>query len=290
MSKGSFTISPSQIPIIINGSPEQQADLFLIKTGRKEKPPRTEAMKWGILLEPVVLEHALSSYGVKDGIPQLKLVHPSVEYLYGYCDYWVEPEEDRGKFAEIYEIKTTRYPINVNRAIPKAWTLQIQAMLMMTGARNSGFSDFQPIKKCRLCCLAQTNSYTSTVILPDDKVQAEIIKATDAFYDCLVKDDLGAFTFNSSQLNHIYAEYEKGKVSTYNTGDDVHKAIASYNEANNRYSSVRAAKESSSVIIKSKIADAEKLVNAQTDEVAATWLKTKTGSRILRVKKSKEMT
>ena len=151
-----ITISPSQIYTIMLGTPEQRADLFLIKTGRKEKPKRTEPMEWGILLEPVVLNYELSRRDSPEniGITQIKLRHPSIDWFYGYADYWwagkLEGKRSKSK-AAIMEVKTTRNSVNVRNAIPRGWSLQIQAMLSMTDDVIG-----IPITHCDLLCLSQT--------------------------------------------------------------------------------------------------------------------------------------
>jgi putative phage-type endonuclease len=131
-------IGASDVASIMHLSPWQEAkELWEIKTGRKPKPPQTEAMRHGIEIEPIAFKEYCELTGFA-GEQQVIAVHPEFPYLRCIADGW-----DGNRLLEIKSPQSKKLIESVRQGVvPDNYLLQCATEMVIFGVGECDFYVF----------------------------------------------------------------------------------------------------------------------------------------------------
>jgi putative phage-type endonuclease len=164
-------VTGTEIPVIMGLSKfETPKELFERKINKIPKL-QTEAMGWGLKLEPLIAKTYAEEKGIKlrkaNKIFVCEPIAVSLDYI---CN------------KEIYEIKSSSFWKNEINGIPEYIYSQVQAQLFATG-----------FNKAYVIALIGGNKLSEFEILPNDDFINEMLNYAKAFREALDKNDYNLF-------------------------------------------------------------------------------------------------
>lgn len=152
-------------------------ELWLIKTGRQEKPDLSnkESVQWGIRLEESILEHVCAEFnGLQPADKHRQVWVESNDHgfpMTGFVDYY--------DCNVLIEIKTANsYALAEWQAgVPAKYYWQVMHYLVATG-----------MNQALVACLVGGQTLVMHWVEFDSNAAAELIDAEAAFYQCLIND------------------------------------------------------------------------------------------------------
>jgi putative phage-type endonuclease len=185
-------IGASQVAAVLHLDPWTSAyELWQQKSGRKEKPPRTAAMQFGIDLERKAMDAYYRDKGIEPMQEQVAGIHATIPYLRAVVDGW---DGERGHGVNV------KVPSGFNTIeaaefgwIPRHYQIQMAAEMAVFAAYSWDFCVY----------VAETDE---TIIIPvrwDDLWDAPDVTLRQ-FWEGTVTQKLGEF------WNHLESEKEWG--------------------------------------------------------------------------------
>lgn len=298
-----FTISPSNIPVLMEKDSDKLSELFLRKKGTIPKPKKTEAMRWGNDLESIIV-HKMERIIINDYYEGLKTMHLPTDpesggnfkykilkqndhWFYGYADSMLGcygKENESGVFDKedqhyiLIEAKSTSQDIDLKKDIPVGWWLQCQAMLMMCRAWDQDIT----FRACYLGCLSNTNKFSIVKVEPEPIIQGEIFKTAKLFKSALEKDDITLFTqspLTELDLDHLKPEKPKKITATL----EIEKIVHHLQDMKRKAKMVKEVIDQDSGVIKKYMQDGTELYS-EHGNLLGEYKPNKLGKRNLKIK------
>jgi putative phage-type endonuclease len=175
-------IGASDVAAILHLSPWQEAkELWEIKTGRKPKPPQTEAMKRGNELEPIAFKEYCELTGFV-GEQQVVAIHPDLPYLRCIADGW-----DGKRLLEIKSPQSKKLIESVRQGIvPDHYALQVAANMDIFGVEECDFYVFDA-EGSELITVYFLQEFLGTTRLID-YWRSQALPEIERFWGCFVND------------------------------------------------------------------------------------------------------
>jgi putative phage-type endonuclease len=174
-------IGASDVAAIMSLSPWQTAlELFEIKTGRRPKPPQTEAMKRGNELEPIAFKEYCELTGFA-GEQQIVAIHPDLPYLRCIADGW-----DGKRLLEIKSPQSKKLIESVRQGIvPDHYALQCATSMYIFGVGECDFYVFDA-EGSELTTVDWSRPFMGTTLF--DYWGTMALPAIERFWGCFVND------------------------------------------------------------------------------------------------------
>lgn len=251
------------------------------KVGEPVEPVEiTEEMRWGTLMEPLVLRRYAEVTG-SDVRPASFARHPEIEWMIGNFDATTE--------TGIVEAKTARTAQGWGEPgtdeIPEPYLIQVHHYLIVSGAQA-----------CDVAVLIGGSDFRIYTVEPDEAIHKELIRAESLFWqkvrdrkppDPVSVEDARARWGRSSRLGRVVAD--QATIEAVEHARALQRAIKGYGEG----------LESSRLSIMSAMADQGDTLVDSAGNILATWKLQKPrkgytvpaqteGSRMLLIKEPKE--
>lgn len=253
--------------------------LYYDKTGEvtKQQEPPTEAMEWGLRLEPVVAQ----AWAEKNGRrvrrfeaydPACMFTHPDHEWMRASLDGVVLAE--RGDtWDAVFECKTASGWVAEDWAegIPPYVAIQVQWQMAVSG-----------LPRAHVACLCGGSRYVQDVVDRDEEFIAALIAAGSRFWQRIVDHDPPTADGHPNTAAVLKARWQETLDDAVELGAEGYDLVTQRHEACRTIKAATTEKDAAENRLRQLLGDHE--VGVVYGEIAATWRPTKAGTRRLIVK------
>jgi putative phage-type endonuclease len=252
-----FTIGGSEAAAAAGIDPHRsRVALWLEKTGRVERP-ETEAMRWGTLLEPVIVEQLEQEHGYILFPQPAEIADGSRPWITGHPDGIVTHDDEPEPL--LLEIKTVGQwaKREWNGEPPATYVAQVQHYLHLTG-----------LDRALLAVLVGGQKLELTTIERNQRAIDLLLMLEEQFYGFLQRDELPPPDGSESArdaLNAYFAEATPGRAYRFDrNGMSLYRELIARREQEKAVKVQRVAIENR---IKALMGDAEVALSPHDDEL-----------------------
>lgn len=256
-------IGGSDVAPILGLSPWQSpVDVFLDKRGEIADQPENDAMKWGILLEPVVRQEYSNQTGRAVMMPGAMLRHPKHSFMLANLDGYTEGNR-------IFEAKTARsgegWGEPGSDEVPQHYLFQVQHYMAVTG---------YPVAD--LAVLIGGSDFRIYTIDADAELHEMLIEAEAAFWRRVVDNEPPEIvTYDDAIAMWGRRSIEKKVVATA----EVEQSVNRLREIKSAIDLLKQQEEAEKLVVMTALEEADTLVDLKGDPLV-TW---KAGKPVERV-------
>lgn len=232
--------------------------LWARKTGRVPAPPESEAMLWGKLLEPVILDVLRNAHGLTVWTGE-SFADDERPWLVGHPDAFASRE---GEPVHVVDAKTTgawNGHAWDNDAAPIAYVVQVQTYMHLTGLDHA-----------LLACLVGGQRLHLRTVARDQEALNLILACLERFRDLVVSDTPPAPQGADSDSEALRAMYPGEQGATVTLDGDGMRWLAEYHVRDRAFQNVKRQRDEAKQALQMAMGDAETALTP-ADEVAARW-------------------